>query len=63
MTVRAILVVGSGRDVIDRLTRTNHVVVAIRAQGRGVDVARPVVKDTGSKGTRGMANLAIFGGR
>ena len=55
VTIHAILVVGSGRDVIDRLTRTDHVVVA-----RGA-----VINDTGmiigagGKCPRRMANTTI----
>ena len=55
VTGHAILVVGSGRDVIDRLTRTDHVVVA-----RGA-----VINDTGmiigagGKCPRRMANTTI----
>lgn len=63
VTVRAILVVGSGRYVINGFTRTDYIVVTIRAQSGGINITRTVVKDAGSKGTRGMANLAILGGR
>lgn len=42
---------------------TDHIVVAICAQGGGINITRSVVKHTGSKGTRGMANAAILGGR
>ena len=63
VTVRAILVVGSGRYVIKGLARTDYIVVAIRAQSRGINITCPMIKDTGSKGTWGMTNVAILGSR
>ena len=63
VTVGAILVVGSGCYVTKGFARTDHIVVAICAQSRGVNIIRSVAKHTGSKGTRGMANLAILGCR
>lgn len=55
VTVRAILVVGSGRDVIDRLTRTDHVVVARGAVSNDTDM----IIGAGGKCPRGMANTTI----
>lgn len=49
--------------MINGFTGTDHIVVAIRAQSGGVNITRPMVKHTGSKGTRSMANVTILGGR
>ena len=55
VTIHAILVVGSGRDVIDRLTRTDHVVVARGAVSNDTDM----IIGAGGKCPRGMANTTI----
>ena len=55
VTIHAILVVGSGRDVIDRLTRTDHVVVA----GRAVINDTGMIIGAGGKCARRMANTTI----
>ena len=55
VTVHAILVVGTGRYVINGLARTDHIVVA----GRAVHSDTGMIIGAGGKGARGMANTAI----
>lgn len=59
VTVSAVLVVGSSRYVIERLARADHVVVASRATISDTSM----IIGAGGKSARGMANLAILGGR
>lgn len=59
VTVRAILIVGTGRYVINGFARTDHIVVARSAAANDTGM----VIGTGGKRARGMANLAILGGR
>jgi len=56
----AILVVRSGRYVIREFTHTNPIVMARRAAASN-DTG--MIIGAGAKGTRGMTNLAILGGR
>ena len=64
VAIGAILARAEGRrKVIKELTDADHAVVAIRAKRGGINVTRPVVKDTGSEGTRRMTNTAILNGR
>ena len=62
MTVRAILVVRAGRYVTKGFSRTDHIVVAIRAQSGRVNITRSMAKGAGGKSTRGMTNPAILVG-
>lgn len=55
VAIDAILVVGTGRDVIDGLARADHVVVASRAAI--IDIG--MIIGAGAKCARGMANTAI----
>ena len=55
VAIDAILVVGAGRDVINGLTRADHVVMASRAAI--IDVG--MIIGAGAECARGMANTAI----
>ena len=59
MTVRAVLVVGRGRYVINSFTGNDYVVMAVRAIRGDAEM----IIGTGGKGSGGMTNLAILGGR
>lgn len=59
MTVRAILVIGSRRNVMKRLARADHIVMAVRA----VHGYPGVIIGAGGKGSRSMTRATIQYGR
>lgn len=59
MTVRAILVIGRSRNVMKRLARADHVVMAVGA----VHGYPGVIIGAGGKGSRSMARATIEYGR
>ena len=59
MTVRAVLVVGRGRYVIDSFTGNDYVVMSVGA----IRAHAEMIIGAGGKGSGGMTNLAILSGR
>ena len=57
MTVAAILV---GWQVINKFTNSDHIVMAILAKCRWINVSRAMTKDAASESTGGMANTAVL---
>lgn len=55
--------VRSGGQVINELTYSNHIVVAIRAKRGRINVSRVMTKNAATKSTGGMANTTILARR
>ena len=50
-------------QVVDEFTHTDYIVVAIRAQSGGINVARAMTKDAAGEGTRSVTNATILRGQ
>ena len=53
----------SGWQVVNELTHCDHIIVAICAKCRRINITRTMTKDTASESTGGMANTTILARR